>query len=45
MIKKLKKVFLSLLPTDGSTVGNTSLRRALEEALAAKGQEITEEDY
>jgi len=45
MIKELKKVFLSLLPTDGSTVGNTSLRRALEEALAAKGQEITEEDY
>lgn len=45
MIKKLKKVFLSLMPTDGSTVGNTSLRRALEAALAAKGQQITEEDY
>lgn len=45
MIKKLKKVFLSLLPTDGSTVGNTSLRRALEEALAAKGQQLTDEDY
>jgi adenine-specific DNA-methyltransferase len=45
MIKKLKKLILSLLPTDGSTVGNTSLRRALEEALAAKGQQITEEDY
>lgn len=45
MIKKLKKLFLSLLPTDGSTVGNTSLRRALEEALAAKGQQLTDEDY
>lgn len=45
MIKKLKKVFVSLLPTDGSTVGNTSLRRALEKALAAKGQQFTDEDY
>ncbi len=33
------------MPTDGSTVGNTTLRRALEEALAAKGQQVTEDDY
>ena len=45
MIKNLKKIFLSLLPTDGSTIGNTSLRRALEDALAVKGKQITEEDY
>ena len=45
MIKNLKKIFLFLLPTDGSTVGNTTLRRALEDALAVKGKQITEEDY
>jgi adenine-specific DNA-methyltransferase len=45
MIKSLKKDFLALLPTDGSTIGNTSLRRALEDALPARGKQITEEDY
>jgi adenine-specific DNA-methyltransferase len=41
----IKATLLKLLPTDGSTVGNTSLRRALEAALASEGVKITEEDY
>ncbi len=41
----IKATLLTLLPTDGSAVGNTSLRRALEAALASEGVTITEEDY
>jgi adenine-specific DNA-methyltransferase len=41
----IKTTLLSLLPTDGSTVGNTSLRRSLEAALASEGVTITEDDY
>ncbi len=41
----IKATLLTLLPTDGSTVGNTSLRRTLEAALASKGVTITEDDY
>jgi hypothetical protein len=41
----IKATLLTLLPTDGSTVGNTSLRRTLEAALAGEDVTITEDDY
>jgi adenine-specific DNA-methyltransferase len=41
----IKTTLLSLLPIDGSTVGNTSLRVALEEALAIEGVTINDDDY
>lgn len=42
---RIKSAFLSIMPTDGSTVGNTSLRRALESLLNTEGIQITEDDY
>ncbi len=42
---RIKSAFLSLMPTDGSTMGNTSLRRSLETLLDKEGVQITEEDY
>ncbi|HRH72141.1 MAG TPA: site-specific DNA-methyltransferase [Zoogloea sp.] len=41
----LKKALLSIVPADGSAIGNTALRREIESALAAKGLESTEDDY
>jgi len=41
----LQKVLLSLIPADGAPVGNTALRRELEQVLAAKGQSLGEADY
>ncbi|WP_374474610.1 site-specific DNA-methyltransferase [Zoogloea sp.] len=41
----LKKALLSIVPADGSAIGNTALRREVESALAAKGLESTEDDY
>lgn len=41
----LRKALLSLVPADGSAIGNTALRRDIENALAAKGLEIVEDDY
>jgi adenine-specific DNA-methyltransferase len=42
---RIKSALLSLMPTDGSTMGNTSLRRSLETLLVTKGVQLTEEDY
>lgn len=42
---RIKSAFLSIMPTDGSTVGNTSLRRELESLLNTEGIQITEDDY
>jgi adenine-specific DNA-methyltransferase len=42
---RIKSAFLSLMPTDGSTMGNTSLRRSLETLLVTEAVQITEEDY
>lgn len=41
----LRKALLSIVPADGSAIGNTALRREIENALAAKGLEIAEDDY
>lgn len=41
----LRKALLSIVPADGSAIGNTALRREVENALAAKGLEIAEDDY
>lgn len=41
----LKKTLLSLVPADGSAIGNTALRRAIEKHLAAEGVAISEADY
>ncbi|WP_374488071.1 site-specific DNA-methyltransferase [Zoogloea sp.] len=41
----LKKALLSVIPADGSAMGNTALRREVENVLAAKGLEIVESDY
>ncbi len=42
---RLAELLLSLVPADGSTVGNTSLRREAEARLKAEGASLTEEDY
>ncbi|GLT22314.1 DNA methylase [Zoogloea oryzae] len=41
----LRRALLSIVPADGSAIGNTALRREIENALAAKGLEIAEDDY
>lgn len=45
LLTHLKKALLSIVPADGSAIGNTALRREIESALAAKGLESTEDDY
>jgi adenine-specific DNA-methyltransferase len=41
----LEKTLLELVPSDGTAVGNTALRRALEEKLQAEGIQVGEDDY
>ncbi|WP_334134324.1 DNA methyltransferase, partial [Tepidimonas sp.] len=36
---------LSLVPTDGTAVGNTALRRQIEQRLSAQGLTLSEPDY
>lgn len=41
----LSKLMLSLVPGDGSTIGNTALRRAMEAALQTDGDTLSENQY
>lgn len=43
--QRLAELLLTLVPTDGSTIGNTALWRAMEARLATTGQPVTQEDY
>ncbi len=42
---RIRELFLTLVPTDGSTVGNTALRRDIETKLKAEGLTSSEDDY
>lgn len=42
---RLAELLLSLVPADGSAIGNTSLRREAEARLKAEGASLTEDDY
>jgi adenine-specific DNA-methyltransferase len=41
----LTEMLLPLVPQDGATVGNTALKRALDEQLQAQGLRLNENDY
>lgn len=41
----IRTVLLSLVPADGGTIGNTALRRELEQRLQQQGWSCTDEDY
>ena len=43
--QQLTGMLLELVPQDGSPVGNTALKRGLEEKLQALGSELNEDDY
>lgn len=43
--RTLVDLFLSSVPADGTVIGNTKLRKALEERLASKGVSLEEDDY
>ena len=43
--QQLIEMLFALVPVDGSTVGNTTLMRAIDEILKAKGQLLNEDDY
>lgn len=42
---RLKAVLLSLVPSDGTTIGNVALRRDAEMRLQAEGVTVSEADY
>lgn len=42
---RMADILLSLLPADGTPVGNTALRRQIEARLATEGLTATEDDY
>lgn len=41
----MKDLFLELLPADGATIGNSSLRQLITSKLAAEGITVAEDDY
>lgn len=43
--QQLIEMLLKLVPVDGSTVGNTALKRALDDMLKAEGKRLNEDDY
>ena len=45
LVQRLKAVMLSLVPSDGSPIGNTALRREAESRLQADGLTVSEADY
>jgi len=44
-IQRIKTVFLSLLPADGTTKGNATLRKEIEELLLEENLSVTEDQY
>lgn len=45
LVQRLKTALLSLVPSDGSPIGNTALRREAEARLQADGRAVGEADY
>lgn len=45
LVQRLKAVLLTLVPSDGSPIGNTALRREAESRLQAEGLSVSEADY
>lgn len=45
LAQRIKDLFLELLPADGATIGNSSLRQLITSTLAAGGITVTEDDY
>src|SRR5690606_32225313 len=45
LLVRLKAHLLDLVPADGASIGNTALRRRLEEVMTAQGVAITADDY
>lgn len=45
LVQRLKAALLSLVPSDGSPIGNTALRREAEARLQAEGLSVSEADY
>ncbi len=45
VVQRLKAIMLSLVPADGTPIGNTALRREAEAQLQAAGQNLSEADY
>lgn len=45
LAQRIKAAFLSSLPADGASKGNSALRREIEEQLSQEGLLITEEQY
>ena len=45
LVQRMKAVMLSLVPSDGSPIGNTALRREAESRLQADGLTVSEADY
>lgn len=45
LVQRLKAVLLTLVPSDGSPIGNTALRREAETRLQAEGLTVSEADY
>jgi len=43
--QQLIEMLLKQVPLDGSTVGNTALKRALDDILKAEGKQLNEDDY
>ncbi|MFN3983981.1 MAG: hypothetical protein ACK4KV_00750 [Rhodocyclaceae bacterium] len=42
---RVTRVMPSIVPPDGSTIGNTALRREIEALLQSEGLSIGEHDY
>lgn len=45
LVQRLKATMLTLVPCDGSPIGNTALRREAEARLQAEGLSVSEADY
>lgn len=45
LAQRIKDLFLELLPADGATIGNSSLRQLITSKLAEEGITVAEDDY
>ena len=44
-LQKIKDLMLSIVPADGSSVGNAALRRQIESRLAVEGLSLSDDEY
>ena len=42
---RVTRAMLSIVPSDGSTIGNTALRREIEKRLQSEGLAMGDDDY